>query len=816
MDYRFVNEGMLSFKQLNSFVIKIPINSFIFGRHLTKKQHFKDLDQNLVPLFLYSCLRIDVELNEFAFFVPIFNARIQDLTNASVNDTEYSLSKLVHDQNTKINSVISKLKYKKSKFSRFPRSNTTKYNSVFKNICNIKVNRIPDHCLYKTLSMAINGNISGADNIRSQVKNYLVENPEIATNLLTYEFAKNFDVFDSKYYFDIHNADNNYLSFDKLNDLNKQTLTADKNNNEIPQFIKTQMFNNYINGRVFKSFGTFVDLFAFSEIMQIPIEFYISYSTVGIAANDAPDINQAYRGENLSINAHELNEFTFYYLKFVVLINGHINKDAIRITYDSGSSWGLIKDYQDMDSKSKDKFYFNPSDIFLIERRDFEGKSDLNYNDIINYDFFAQIKIIYTQYIVENNIIDADITGKMLLNFLRALDKNGKIFKNFYADYDKISDIFLNGNYNLLYPYLDVSKMVIDDFYNGEILNGIYLEIWQNYAFDKNRDLDVSLWGKSFFISNIDEIEYIVSFFQKYLFKTYDLVGLNRDQNGKLLYPQFDINFIPNELRNKFGAGPLNKYVESFILIRNEYLRELTNPNQINATIKTIVQNIEEIKLIYKETKNEFTIVKNYTKIFLPDFKSADKIRNINVIDPNQIMNSRFIEKLLSVYGYSNTYEILSNFMPDLFEYKRYRNNILNKLKAAEESVTFDYSELWTFISSKFLKKFNTNKDLLNYAPFNKYDSIFKKYEEGNKTIKQKMIEVSDNIKDVNFDMMIYKKFKMLPIIGLLVKIQKLLYKNNHKISYATTKSITDSFYIDKIKQLLITSSDDAIIEEVI
>lgn len=72
-----LNGGQLFTQHLNYKILNIPIYSFIFGRCFDKEIILPDaiLDKtqkNIVPMFLFRSLEIQIELNEFAFFVPSF------------------------------------------------------------------------------------------------------------------------------------------------------------------------------------------------------------------------------------------------------------------------------------------------------------------------------------------------------------------------------------------------------------------------------------------------------------------------------------------------------------------------------------------------------------------------------------------------------------------------------------------------------------------------------------------------------------------------------------------------------------------------
>jgi hypothetical protein len=80
-DYSTVYKGCLSLIKNNVKRYSILIRSFVFNT-----------DDKYLPLFLFSQgLKIKIELNENAFFVPVFNGSLQDLINANLDADEYDI-----------------------------------------------------------------------------------------------------------------------------------------------------------------------------------------------------------------------------------------------------------------------------------------------------------------------------------------------------------------------------------------------------------------------------------------------------------------------------------------------------------------------------------------------------------------------------------------------------------------------------------------------------------------------------------------------------------------------------------------------------
>ena len=72
-------DGLIDMRPKTSDVFEIPIFSYIFGNGPNKKEY-------LLPLKMFKGLQLYITLNEFAFFVPCFNATINELLNISDKD----------------------------------------------------------------------------------------------------------------------------------------------------------------------------------------------------------------------------------------------------------------------------------------------------------------------------------------------------------------------------------------------------------------------------------------------------------------------------------------------------------------------------------------------------------------------------------------------------------------------------------------------------------------------------------------------------------------------------------------------------------
>ena len=72
-------DGLIDMRPKTTNVFEIPIFSYIFGNGPTRKNR-------LLPLKMFKGLQLFITLNEFAFFVPCFNATVNELLNVSDKD----------------------------------------------------------------------------------------------------------------------------------------------------------------------------------------------------------------------------------------------------------------------------------------------------------------------------------------------------------------------------------------------------------------------------------------------------------------------------------------------------------------------------------------------------------------------------------------------------------------------------------------------------------------------------------------------------------------------------------------------------------
>jgi len=119
-------------------------------------QTVENMNPDYIPMFLYSCMQINIELNEYAFFVPLFRASAQDLTDMSIDDEQYEYKRMIKEQKDLIKSTIEKMKLKNRVFSSLPKSYINNFNYEIEKITKPNDN-IHYNDFYKALSIASYG-----------------------------------------------------------------------------------------------------------------------------------------------------------------------------------------------------------------------------------------------------------------------------------------------------------------------------------------------------------------------------------------------------------------------------------------------------------------------------------------------------------------------------------------------------------------------------------------------------------------------------------------------------------------------------------
>lgn len=184
----------------------------------------------------------------------------------------------------------------------------------------------------------------------------------------------------------------------KMDDLrsNTQELNSSEGTKSF-RFTKKKLFEAYVNktdvwytgfengttGQL-KHYSSLVDIYAVSELYNIPIELYICELLFVDKNNDenTSSIEDSKKTKvptekNLVVDVYEgsfkskrntvsQDEFYLNKLEFVTLINGQINKPVLRIALNNINKYGLLLDIDDTQTHEISKFIKN-SDIFKNE-----------------------------------------------------------------------------------------------------------------------------------------------------------------------------------------------------------------------------------------------------------------------------------------------------------------------------------------------------------------------------------------------------------------------------------------------------------------
>lgn len=644
-----------------------------------------------------------------------------------MNDTDYEFARLINSQNNAISKLISNLKFKERKFSKVPRTNTTIYNSIFKSVDKLGTDPWSEkRNLFKLFSYYLNGTIMHAETIEKKIVDYLKNNRNIAQNILAFTHQLGYDILNIKYY-EKEKIGESEILMDKMiveqkikelkNDIGTSAM-IDKTN--IFRFTKKSLLQAYIdrnekilfhlNGATgeLAYFSSLVDIYAFSEIEQIPIELYIC----------------------LTVEHTEATEVNFTTLQFVTLINGYINKPVMRIALDEGAEYGMILDLTD-EHKMKYLKMLNTDDIFLIRRDNYmEGsiESGRSAVDLLNMDFFSTVLRLSFK---ENSIRNGP-EGMSAALLLRCIDKDGYLLPYFALKKFDIAKIFFRQNYGEFANIMDLPNVYNSEEYSrSDLLDGLYEYSFMNYFYDQK--------GKPKIGFRIYDPIYETSFFLSLLLFT---------SKGII-----EVNTLPETITPETKQILINEYKDEMEEMLNDY------------TLKKGNDYITK----YKSKIDEFTSANLFTQIKM-DIKKLEKYKNgklnrpITILkkrnenselieeelqfftDREKYMNPKFIEDLLVLYGSLITYEILKNVMPDLFDYNNDNKMILKLLTEAETTTGFEWRKLWGYITNKFIQQFKTTRDLLTYNPFKKYERFFTKYQLRKVSLREKMSELASQV----------------------------------------------------------------------
>lgn len=163
---KHIVNGELNFEPQNTHRFAIPIFSYLFG-------NATQTDFKLVPLDLFKRgLEIEIEFNENAFFVPVFNAKISDIVNASINNDDYIIYRTCLKELEELKKIGDKLIESPVTYS----SNKDIKNKSSLNINNtIVVETIGmGNCLFEAVALGLFNDMSQASKLRREATEYLI------------------------------------------------------------------------------------------------------------------------------------------------------------------------------------------------------------------------------------------------------------------------------------------------------------------------------------------------------------------------------------------------------------------------------------------------------------------------------------------------------------------------------------------------------------------------------------------------------------------------------------------------------------------
>jgi hypothetical protein len=506
----------------------------------------------------------------------------------------------------------------------------------------------------------------------------------------------------------------------KLN--NAKNKTQQMGNFDNPQegfrFTKKLLFDAYVNKENksivglesgFGSLGNYsslLDMYAISELYQIPIEVYMCSINIDRSDNFNIEGVNYVKGTFKNARSDVLNdEFTLNQLEFVTLINGHFEKAVCRIALQDGLAYGLIIDIDDTKTNEITKFVKN-DEIFNYNFKDVDTliKYDVSQSaflDIIDERFFKQILSIT---FAEDNLRISPQTkeGLSAAIFLYTIDTPKLIFNYFLLNKQTIADIFFGKEFYKLASHINISDLYQNSFYKNFLLEDVYIYSFLNFFYDAKTNRlkkPTTNFGDEYL-----EISFYISmlFFLKKLKPTIFINTLSTDFND-------DSNLFND--RKWFALDFLENYKK-----RSLKGRLMTQFATIKKDIDTLLK-AQHLELVDGNTYKSQT---SYLRLFKSMQNTVEtEVQTIDFFTKkNDVMNSIFIQKFLNSYGYDSTFKILSNLMPDLFNYKQDEETLKKYLKTAETDFNFNWNHVWSLLSSRFLSKFKTTSDMLNYVLF--------------------------------------------------------------------------------------------------
>lgn len=649
---RNIVDGKLNFEPQNKQRYVIPIFSYLFGN--STQQDFK-----LVPLSLFSRgLEVEIEFNENAFFVPVFNAKLSDIVNASINNDDYVIYRACLKELEHLKKITDQLISKPITYANKNKNFTKNKTTVSKETHDVITTTSVGNCLFEALSIELFNDLSKASELRYKIVNYLsTKGPALAFEIKEYidylfkrvETHKNAErgvslpFIENKHSLTFNywriNDDGNYL----LSNYNIESFN--KNLTEISDII-----NYYINNISKNGYnGGALELYIVSKLYNRPIEIW--------AEND--------------------NRYVFE-----AIFSPHMQKEPITLLYSPVDVEPMYMNghYDLLKQKEKNYgfrgIYFQPSDFFNIEllknNMDQAFKSSYLYNVIIESINVKTLKKIltnvgtdkFTTYISEN-------VGSMF-NYNPIDNNESENQKNFNIN-KNIQDLFKaiqNEDVNSLLQFID-PKFI------ESIINKIRLR--------ENKSDEI--------IENI----------QFYTVGTNETILFNPKNN--ILKPDFEIN-IYNKLHEI-----IYKYIET--QTNKEDLKKIFDEVKISLSRGDVQTGFKDYltKLLTKlnihslfncniDKNFDFNTTINNIRNF--DYKNEDTMKEILTYIPQLKLYKMFLDEILFEnidLKYLKEKHKLSNYT--LFNYVwQFNSNYLTLINVNHSIILDNNNTIWSNIIS--------------------------------------------------------------------------------------------------------------------
>ena len=742
----YINDGLLEFAPKNYYVFHLKLFSTIFGKSPRKSK--------LVPLFLFDNLELTIEINPHSFFVPIFDAKIQDLTNANVNNDEYDLYR-EYIASIKENKLMEEYLTENPSMKTFIQKSIqpTKLNSDIINTFG------EGDCLFEALSLCFYKDLLNTILVRKTITDYM--RMEIA------------------YFRD------KYANLDAIKNMVSSDITE-------PEYI----MSNYIEAiKTVKSENLYGELIleAASMAYNQTIEIY------KMGSNDELKFVYAF---NPKVNKESV---------MLLLIEApKKEKKAGVIEHEEDET--EINHYNVIVFKDKhygiNNLLFEPKDFFNHEmiKKYFSTITKLNS---MNVDVLMTIKFEYLIDILpflftinDKDIIDLGKSADGKINFLKENISKKELIKIIYnKDWFKFRTL-INTEF-IINP--DNYKLATIDNYNLSSNKDTFLLF--------NSIFDIAKVNSSIYTYTINskkeklEMEDLQDCLKKTSIVT-DLMtllpGQSKETLEKLLY-----SHLFNSLKDYSKKAILsNQLMEN---ITNVF----DNLDGADMKLKTfIIENCDFKKLTkidlptyVKQKLFDFDIFSFSEQVNL----NPNDIAHITA-KRSEFFNSTFLSKLINYFNVPNTISILKRYMPTLFNYEKYENmiqtllNSINDNFGEEDKIKRDknnqtYNDIFSMVNPLFFTQFTTIKQLEEYNPFilkskrSKEIEFLEKYEMIDTLVeKGKMFDGIYNFSNIP------KGDFVTPVVGLL---SKLFYsvKSNSSVFNETVKFELpyDYWYVDYV-----------------